>query len=68
MSLAEKYNVTPTQIIFAWHLSRGTVIIPKSENDQRQKENIAVRPRALFLLPAVSGAKLRQLAVGPENL
>ncbi|KAF8958431.1 NADP-dependent oxidoreductase domain-containing protein [Flammula alnicola] len=42
VSLAEKYKVTPTQVIFAWHLSRGTVIVPKSENNERQKENIAV--------------------------
>ncbi|KAF8999816.1 reductase AKOR2 [Cyathus striatus] len=38
--LAKKYGVTPNQITLAWHISRDTVIVPKSENDQRQKENI----------------------------
>ncbi|KAF8950145.1 reductase AKOR2 [Flammula alnicola] len=42
VSLADKYKVTPTQVIFAWHLSRGTVIVPKSENNERQKENINI--------------------------
>ncbi|PPQ80380.1 hypothetical protein CVT26_008267, partial [Gymnopilus dilepis] len=40
--LAEKYKVSSTQIIFAWHLSRNTIIVPKSENSERQKENIRV--------------------------
>jgi len=38
--LAEKYKVTPTQVILAWHIARGNVIVPKSVNDARQKENI----------------------------
>jgi diketogulonate reductase-like aldo/keto reductase len=42
VSLAEKYKATPTQIIFAWHLSRNTIIVPKSENSERQKENITI--------------------------
>ena len=41
--LAAKYKVSSTQIIFAWHLSRNTIIVPKSENSERQKENIRVR-------------------------
>jgi len=39
VELAAKYNVTPTQIILAWHLSRNVVVIPKSTNEERQKEN-----------------------------
>ncbi|KJA18239.1 hypothetical protein HYPSUDRAFT_79246 [Hypholoma sublateritium FD-334 SS-4] len=42
VGLAEKYKVTPTQVIFAWHLSRGGILICKSESDARQKENISV--------------------------
>lgn len=42
VSIAEKYKVSPTQVIFAWHISRGTIIVPKSENPERQKENITV--------------------------
>ncbi|KAJ6478624.1 reductase AKOR2 [Mycena vitilis] len=40
VELAAKYNVTSTQIILAWHLSRNVVVIPKSTNEERQKENI----------------------------
>ncbi|KAJ7701570.1 NADP-dependent oxidoreductase domain-containing protein [Mycena rosella] len=39
VELAEKYKVTPTQIILAWHLSRNVVVIPKSTNEERQTEN-----------------------------
>ncbi|CAA7260658.1 unnamed protein product [Cyclocybe aegerita] len=42
VSLAEKYKVTPTQVIFAWHISRGDALIAKSENNERQKENITI--------------------------
>ncbi|EGO25221.1 hypothetical protein SERLADRAFT_465039 [Serpula lacrymans var. lacrymans S7.9] len=38
--LASKYNVTATQIILAWHVGRGCAVVPKSENEGRQKENI----------------------------
>jgi diketogulonate reductase-like aldo/keto reductase len=42
VSLAEKYGVTPNQVILAWHLSRDTIIVPKSEDSQRQKENLTI--------------------------
>ncbi|KAF9479512.1 Aldo/keto reductase [Pholiota conissans] len=42
VSIAKKYNVTPNQVILAWHISRGTIIVPKSENSERQKENITI--------------------------
>ncbi|KAJ7308547.1 NADP-dependent oxidoreductase domain-containing protein [Mycena albidolilacea] len=32
VALAEKYKVTPTQIILSWHLARGVVALPKSAN------------------------------------
>jgi glycerol 2-dehydrogenase (NADP+) len=31
------------QIILAWHLSRNVVVIPKSTDEERQKENHNVR-------------------------
>lgn len=38
--LASKYNVNPAQIILTWHVSRGVVAVPKSANEQHQKENL----------------------------
>jgi len=40
VELAEKYKVSPAQIILAWHLAYGTTAVPKSSNVDRQKENI----------------------------
>lgn len=39
--LAEKYQKTPVQILLCWGLSRGYAVIPKSSNEERQKENFA---------------------------
>ena len=40
LSLAEKYQKTPAQIILNWHVYRGLVPIPKSSNENRLKENL----------------------------
>ncbi|KAJ7619262.1 reductase AKOR2 [Roridomyces roridus] len=40
VALAEKYGVTSTQIILAWHLSRDVIVIPKSVKPEHQKENL----------------------------
>jgi len=42
VSLSKKYGVTPNQVTLAWHLSRDTIIVPKSENSERQKENLTI--------------------------
>ncbi|KAJ7054749.1 NADP-dependent oxidoreductase domain-containing protein [Mycena amicta] len=39
VALAEKYKVTSTQIILAWHLSRNVVVIPRSASEEHQREN-----------------------------
>ncbi len=41
--LAEKYSVSPAQIVLAWHVARGIVAVPKSSDKERQKQNINVR-------------------------
>ncbi|KAJ7079963.1 reductase AKOR2 [Mycena belliarum] len=53
VELAAKYNVTPTQIILAWHLSREVVVIPKSTNEGRQKEN--------FNLPTLKAEDIKKI-------
>lgn len=47
VELSGKYKVSPAQIVLAWHLARGVVVVPKSSNVQRQKDNINVGPRKL---------------------
>jgi diketogulonate reductase-like aldo/keto reductase len=41
-SLAEKYGKTPAQIVIAWHLHLGNVVIPKSVTPARIAENFDV--------------------------
>jgi 2,5-diketo-D-gluconate reductase A len=39
--LALKHGATPAQIILAWHLSLGNIVVPKSTHPERIRENIA---------------------------
>jgi 2,5-diketo-D-gluconate reductase A len=41
-SAAEKYGVSPGQVILRWHVQLGSVPIPKSANPERQRENLDV--------------------------
>jgi len=40
-SAAEKHNATPAQVVLAWHLAQGTIVIPKSANSGRMRDNLA---------------------------
>lgn len=40
--IAQKYSKTTAQIVLRWDIQRGIVAIPKSSNNERQKENLAV--------------------------
>ena len=40
-NIADKYAVTPGQILLSWGLQRETVVIPKSVDPGRLKENLA---------------------------
>ncbi|MFQ4147138.1 aldo/keto reductase [Arthrobacter sp. LAPM80] len=39
--LAAKYGATPAQIVIAWHLGLGNIVIPKSVTPARIRENLA---------------------------
>jgi 2,5-diketo-D-gluconate reductase A len=49
-SLAARYGATPAQIVLAWHLAEGTIVIPKSADSARMRENLGAA--ALTLTPA----------------
>lgn len=40
LEIAERQSITPGQVLLAWGLSRGTVVIPKSVNPGRLQENL----------------------------
>lgn len=40
-SLAGELGATPAQIVLAWHLAAGTIVIPKSADSVRMRENLA---------------------------
>lgn len=49
-ALAGKYGATPAQVVLAWHLAQGTIVIPKSSDSTRMRENLAAV--SLTLTPA----------------
>jgi diketogulonate reductase-like aldo/keto reductase len=57
-SLAGKYGATPAQVVLAWHLSQGTVVIPKTANAERMRENfgastVSLAPEDISLITAL---------------
>jgi diketogulonate reductase-like aldo/keto reductase len=40
--LAKKHKKTPAQIVLRWNVQREVVVIPKSANIERQKENLSI--------------------------
>ncbi|EJF55737.1 Aldo/keto reductase [Dichomitus squalens LYAD-421 SS1] len=40
--IAQAHNSTPGQVALSWGVQRGTVVIPKSENPERIKQNISL--------------------------
>jgi len=49
-SLAARHGSTPAQLVLAWHLAQGTIVIPKSADPTRMRENLGAA--ALTLTPA----------------
>lgn len=42
-TLAKKHEISPAQVLLAWALKRETVVIPKSVNPQRLRDNFAAQ-------------------------
>lgn len=47
VEIADAHNVSPGEIILAWHAARGVVAIPRSANPERQRRNLAAAAIAL---------------------
>ena len=61
--LAQRYGRTPAQALLRWHIELGLVPVPKSEDPQRLRENIAVFD---FTLTPQDVARLSALNRGDE--
>lgn len=42
MVIGNKYNKTPAQVVLRWNVDKGIVVIPKSSDALRQKENLGI--------------------------
>ncbi len=39
--IADKYRIAPAQVLIAWAINRGTIVIPKSASQQHLEQNFA---------------------------
>ncbi|MEW9871313.1 aldo/keto reductase [Arthrobacter sp. HS15c] len=60
--LGEKYDKTPGQLVLRWHIQNGLVVIPKSGDPERMRENLDVFD---FVLDPQDLAELAILDEGP---
>ena len=60
--LGEKYDKTPGQLVLRWHVQNGLVVIPKSGDPERMRENLDVFD---FALDPQDLAELSILDEGP---
>ncbi len=60
--LGEKYDKTPAQLVLRWHIEQGLVVIPKSGDPERMRENLDIFD---FSLDPQDLAELAILDEGP---
>lgn len=58
LAAAESHSVTPAQVILAWHLQSGRIVIPKSVHVDRMRQNLesgncALSPEELAAIDAL---------------
>ena len=63
IQLGEKYDKTPAQLVLRWHIDQGLVVIPKSGNPERMRENLDIFD---FSLDPQDLAELAILDEGPD--
>jgi 2,5-diketo-D-gluconate reductase A len=68
--IANKHGRTPAQVIIRWHLDSGLVVIPKSVNSSRIKENYDVLGFALDVNDLETIGKLDEASgrIGPDPM
>ncbi|MDR6414466.1 aldo/keto reductase [Pseudarthrobacter sulfonivorans] len=60
--LGEKYDKSPAQLVLRWHIEQGLVVIPKSGDPERMRENLDIFD---FALDRQDLAELAILDEGP---
>lgn len=67
-SIAAAHGATPAQVVIAWHLAIGNVVIPKSVTPSRISENFAAADVTLTAddLAAIAGLDRADGRIGPD--
>ena len=68
--IARRTGKSPAQVIIRWHLDSGLIVIPKTVNPERLKQNIAVFDFALdaAAMEAIAGLDSPEGRIGPDPM
>jgi len=65
VEIAEKNNMTPSQVILSWNAQRNVVVIPKSVTPSRIEENFQIRELSEEDFNKINAITTRQRIVNP---
>ena len=71
--IAERLEATPAQVVLAWHLTLGTIAIPKSVTPSRIRENfgalnVRLTPEDLAAIAALDRGEAGRTGFDPETM
>lgn len=64
VGLSKKYNKTVSQVLIRWSLQRGWIPLPKSDNEERIRQNMEVFD---FVIDEADMETLNALDEGPDG-
>ena len=68
VAIAKKHNASPAQVVLAWHLSRGTIAIPKSTSSEHQLQNINVCHYVLAMICLIRTVSIQLPQLSKEDI
>ncbi|RDB25193.1 Glycerol 2-dehydrogenase (NADP(+)) [Hypsizygus marmoreus] len=58
-AIAERLTVSPAQVVLSWAVQRGTIVVPKSEDEGRMTANITLVQLSSHDMKAIDGIHLQ---------
>ncbi|KAJ2549135.1 hypothetical protein IWW35_003886 [Coemansia sp. RSA 1878] len=65
--IADAHSCTPAQVALSWLLARGIIVIPKSNNEVRLKQNLRTAALTFDEIRMISAIKSRERKVDPSR-
>ena len=66
--VAEKNGVTVAQVLLSWGVQRGTSVVPKSEREERLRNNFEVSRSGLLCIGADSKSYMQTVTLSDDDM